>query len=811
MIKKIIIWILVTILLIVVGGYAYYRLAIYQPPAISAEDRSEINLMPLPAKLKLHSGKFEIADDLHVSFKAFSNDRLKRAAERFMDRLSSTTSIKFKNEPTSGNTIVIDCLNDSSKPIQQVKEDESYSLKISGSAIVLKSNTPYGVLRGLETLLQLVKTDNSQAYFPTVEIEDAPRFAWRGIMIDVSRHWMPKEVIYRNLDAMAAVKLNVLHLHLTDDQGFRIESKVFPKLHELGSDGKYYTQEEMRNIIQYAADRGIRIVPEFDLPGHTKSWQVGYPELSSTAGPFMLKSTDGNLFSVPLDPTNESVYSFVDKFVGEMSDLFPDAYLHIGGDEVNPKSWNESKKIQAYRKAKDLRNAHDLQAYFNYRMNAILKTHGKAMIGWEEIIHPDLNKDVIIQSWKSQRTLFEGVQKGGNAILSAGYYLDHKLHAGKHYQVDPLILPGAVDIQPDTTHWKLFSTKMELPGNTTESQLVLFDKDPQNVFGYFMLLDQLTSFKKGTLINGDLKMKINTPVGELEYSAKIINDSINGNLAFGLLKFASYGHQTGGSDRSGLPLPKVEVMKPLTEDEKQRILGGEAAMWSEVVSPENIDSRLWPRSAAIAEKFWSPATVTTDEEDMYRRLGFISDHLTRQGAIHDAQYEVLIRRLIPNDGFPFLKTLIDALEEVKYYNRLSTLLNGKPQYLPDLPLDGVADAAKPESMIARSFNKMVDAYFADPKHEANKPAIVKQLSNWRSNHESLKPFFESAEKLKQVEKISKVFSSISAQALAVMNGEKIPETEKEKINANLSYLENGENGVLIAVTPGLRRILLPNN
>src|SRR5262249_43312305 len=160
-------------------------------------------------------------------------------------------------------------------------------------------------------------------YMPAVTIQDAPRFRWRGLMIDVARHWIPMDVLKRNMDLMAAVKLNVLHLHLTDDQGFRIESKKFPKLHEMGSDGNFFTQAEMKEIIAYAAERGIRVVPEFDMPGHTTAWLVGHPELGSAPGPYSIEREWGIMLPV-LDPTRDEVYKLLDGFLGEMAALFPD-------------------------------------------------------------------------------------------------------------------------------------------------------------------------------------------------------------------------------------------------------------------------------------------------------------------------------------------------------------------------------------------------------------------------------------------------------------------------------------------------------
>lgn len=807
--KKILLGFLGIVLLIVIGGYAYYRIVIYKPPLINDADRAAINLMPLPAKLELKSGSVDLSNGLQINYLKFKNNEVEKSVDRFVSRLGKI--IEGRPIRKNGIELNIDCMDDTHQYIQQVKEDESYILTIDNKQILLEAPSRYGVMRGLETLIQLIKKEDNTFVIPNVKIMDHPRFPWRGIMLDVCRHWMPKEVILRNLDAMSVVKLNVFHWHLTEDQGFRVESKVFPKLHEVGSNGKYYTQDEIREVIQYAADRGIRVVPEFDLPGHSKSWQMAYPELSTVSFPLKFGPIKGELFAPPMDPSKEIVYEFLDTFFEEMANLFPDPYIHIGGDEVNPKYWNESESVRQFMKEKGMKDTHDLQAYFNLRMSKILKKHGELMVGWEEILHPDLGDDIVIQSWKSQKSLFEGVQQGSKAILSAGYYLDHKLHAGQHYMVDPLVLAGAVDVVPDTANWKMYDMVMELPSGEMESQLILFDKDPQNVFGFFALLENRNAFKNGKIEDGVLTFELSTPMGNLDYSAAISGDSINGKLAFGLLKFTSYGVISGGSDMAETEMPKIEVMKPLTKEEEARIIGGEAAMWSEVVSAENVDSRLWPRSAAIAEKLWSPQELTTNVDDMYRRLPFISDHLTKQGSTHDTQYVVMLKKLGGEEAFDALKILVDVLEEVKYYSRLSQLLGMEDLYLPDLPLDEVVDAARPESLEARTFNLLVDEFMLDSERQKNKDEIIDKLEIWQKNHGLLTPCFDKNNKLKEIENISTDLSLVAASCLNLIrstnNLPKLNDDEKTMIMEKLSFLETGENGVLVAVVPGLRRLV----
>jgi hexosaminidase len=410
-----------------------------QEGQISPSEPSGIDLMPWPSKISLGSGEFRLESGFRVFLSNHRGVRLSNAVDRFGQRLSQLTGIPpdAEMDSTSGHPVIeIDCQGPGEE-VQSIAEEESYTLEVSPSKVTLEVPTTVGALRGLETLLQLVGSDSRGFFIPAVRIKDEPRFSWRGLLIDACRHWMPPEVIKRNLDGMAVVKLNVLHWHLSEDQGFRVECKSFPRLHELGSDGNYYSQEQVREIIEYARDRGIRVVPEFDMPGHTSSWFVGYPELASGPGPYAIERHWG-VHDPCMDPTREEVYEFLDTFIGEMARLFPDEYFHIGGDEVNGKLWNSNPDIMAFKKEKGMKDNHDLQAHFNKRILDIIQKHGKKMIGWDEIFHPDLPLDVVVHSWRGQESLAETARKGYMGILSNGYYLDYILSAAQHYQVEPL-------------------------------------------------------------------------------------------------------------------------------------------------------------------------------------------------------------------------------------------------------------------------------------------------------------------------------------------------------------------------------------
>jgi len=572
------------------------------------------NLMPVPASLRFQPGRLVITPSFTVAVKGHNDARLQSAIGRAARRLEARTGLTFSrglDNDAAKASLLIQCQS-AGRSVPAVDEDESYSLEVSNSQAVMNAPTVVGALRGLETFLQLLGGDKDGYFIPAVSIQDKPRFPWRGLLIDIARHWQPMEVIKRNLDGMAAVKLNVLHLHITEDQGFRIESQKYPKLHQMGSDGNYYTRGQMREIIEYARMRGIRVIPEFDMPGHTTSWFVGHPELASKPGPYEIERRWGIMKPV-LDPTNEALYKLLDGFLGEMAALFPDAYLHIGGDEVEAKHWKENPKIQTFIEQKGLKDNHGLQAYFNQRLSKILTRHGKKMIGWDEILHPDLPKDIVVQSWRGPQSLAEGAKKGYAGILSNGYYIDLIHPAWQHYLNDPV------------------------PENTT-----------------------------------------------------------------------------------------------LTAEEQRLIWGGEATMWSEWVSPETIDSRIWPRTAAIAERFWSPREVK-DVDDMYRRLAVVSVQLEELGLLHERNYGVMLRRLAGVMGsnesaVGTIKRLVDVLEPVKGYKRGA--MQNATQHTP---LTRLADAARPDSAEARKFSSLVEhSLYREPDLTKNNADLISSwLNGWR--------------------------------------------------------------------------------
>jgi hexosaminidase len=611
---------------------------------LCSQEENILPVMPLPAHVTLGQGHFLIDGSLDVALEGYTDRRLVLAKQRFLNRLSRETGIPFRNKTSASQACFTIVTAGASAPVQQLGEDESYHLNVTANHVRLTAANPLGALHGLQTFLQLVRITPDGFSVPVVAIDDQPRFPWRGLMLDAGRHFMPVTVIERNLDGMEAVKLNVFHWHLSEDQGFRVESKQFPLLQQRGSGGQYYTQKQIGEVIQYARERGIRVVPEFDMPCHTSSWLAGYPELASGTGPYQPQTRWG-IFDPAMDPTRESTYQFIDKFLGEMTALFPDAYFHIGGDECNGKEWDVNPRIKAYMKAHGLLNNAALQSYFTGRVQKLVASHHKIMEGWDEVLQPDTPHDVVIQSWRGPEALAAAARKGNRALLSAGYYIDLNQSAAQHYLADPLAGDGA----------------------------------------------------------------------------------------------------------------------SLTAEQKTRVLGGEATMWSEFVTPENVDSRIWPRTAAIAERLWSPQKIR-DIDSMYQRLAIVSQKLESCGLEHQSSTNFMLQRMSGENAPQALRVLAEVVqppegytrEELKEYNTLT-------------PLNRLVDAVPPESKTARKFGYLVKLIIAGHASPQQWQEARNWLVLWRDNDAKLHPLLENSELTEELIPLSRDLSQVAVIGLQVLD------------------------------------------
>jgi hexosaminidase len=774
------------------------------PAALSDGDRAMLRVMPLPMSAEFGAGSLDLRRGLSTVGVRCPDARVARALVRFGRHL---TQARGRTRGVTGDRarFTVSCARRAS-PFQQPIEDESYTLEVRPDEVTVSAQSPYGVLHGLETLVQLVERTDSTLRIPTVTIEDRPRFPWRGLMIDVARHWMPKEVILRNLDAMAAVKLNVLHLHLSDDQGFRVESRRFPRLHQAGSGGSYYTQADVREIVAYAADRGIRVVPEFDVPGHTTSWLVAYPELGSGTGPYTLARQYG-IHDATIDPTREEVYTFFDRFFGEMATLFPDSYVHIGGDEVSGKThWNTNPRIQQFMRERGMRDNHALQSHFNLRLQAILAGHRRTIVGWDEVLSDSLRRPAVIQSWRGQESLFEAVHRGFEGILSVGWYLDHKLPAADLYRVEPTKLAQAVAIVPDSARWKTWNVRLSAGEGVIDARLTLFGA-PERGTGAFEVMGSVRPIESATVSGDSVRAKFASDGGSATLVGVQRGDSLRGTAGmFGFsLPFA--GKRIGGSDMPGTVIPTFKTVPPLTSESERRILGGEAAMWSEAVSAGTIDSRIWPRAAVVAEKLWSPAASTTDVEDMYRRLDHVSGVLSSRGVTHETAYPTALRDLLGSDDIEPLRTLVDALEEVKQYQRMAF----DPAQTLEPELKSLADVARPESRTARRFAKRVEAMLADTARSASVPELREQLTIWRDNHARLAPMLAKARQAPDILALSERLSAAAGAGPvapdAIERRETLSEAEATRYRDVLARAAAARAAVMLPAIPAIRSLV----
>jgi hexosaminidase len=627
-----------------VASWLFFAAALMNAATMRGQAETGLQVMPLPAHSAPGEGQFLIDEIFGIALEGFTEPRLVLGEQRFLDILSRETGIPLWREARWNKASFVIKTAAASDPVEKLKEDEPYRLEISLTHVELSAANPLGMLHGLQAFLQLVRTTPQGFSVPVVTINDQPRFPWRGLMIDVGRHFMPVDVIERNLDGIEAVKLNVFHWHLPDDQGFRVESKKFPLLQEKGSGGLYYTQVQIGEVVQYARERGIRVVPEFDMPCHTTAWFAGYPQLASGTGTYQPANHWGILDGA-MDPTRESTFTFLDQLLGEMTALFPDAYFHVGGDECDGKEWDANPRIQAFMHDHDLKDDAGLQLYFSGRVQKLVAAHHKIMEGWDEVLQPDTPRDVVIHSWQEEKVLAVAARQGNRTLLSNGYYIDLNQSAAQHYLVDP--------------------------------------------------------------ISGDAAS--------------------------------------------------------LTPEQQSRILGGEATMWSEYVTPEIVDSRIWPRTAAIAERLWSPQQVR-DVNSIYQRLAIVSQKLQYYGLQHISFTDIMLERMSGESDPQPLKVLAAVVQPPEGYEREEL-----KKYDSSSPLNRLVDAVAPESETARRFSDLTKLIVGGKATQQQWQEARNCLVLWRDNDAKLQPLLGRSEITAELISVSQTLSQVAAMGLQALD------------------------------------------
>ncbi len=602
----------------------------------------KIALLPIPQKVTYTGLSLRIDKKFNFDKPSSSLPLVQNGIKKFQNFWEKKTLQKVTNLNSQSNDLEVIIENDWKGESNSIEE---YQVQID-SKIHLKAKTEIGILHGFETLAQLIQTDSLGYFLPQISISDWPRFEHRGLMIDVARHFIPTDQILRSLDAMAASKMNVLHLHLSDDEGFRIESKKFPLLHQKGSNGEYFTQEEIIKIVEFASNRGIIVVPEFDLPGHSQSWFVGYPNLASEkkeyqigprfiieeGKPFNMMMMSQLINSTPtptINPTEEKTYQFLETLFKEMSALFPGPYFHIGMDENNGVAWRKNPKIQDFMKRKGIANEHDLQAYFGERLNQIVTKIGKQTLVWEEAYHSNMSKNMVIQLWKPAMMgkvlqSKEVVDNQQQVVISRGFYLDYFMPA------------------------------------------------------YFHLM----------------------------------------NPEFLQLK----------SDKG--------------------VLGGEAAIWTELVDKNNFELRIWPRAVAVATRLWS-AKEEQQVEDFYDALSSFDLHLTSLGLQHHGQIEGHLKTLLQAELTETDRELFSLLVPSKGLKRLINSMT-QPTSKQFSHFEQFADALPSDSFNKWKFRKLIKDYLVDTYNPAKKTTVMLQLRKWASLSDYVKNKSKSSPHLKSI-------------------------------------------------------------
>jgi hexosaminidase len=419
--------------------------------------RPEVKIIPQPALVINLEGTFTFAPETKIQVSSGDEQLLKIASflTNHIDKFYGIKSAASQSESAAKKSIYLKLDENSGLG------KEAYNLAVTPKGVIITASAPNGLFYGVQTLIQLMPPDQrklTEVVLPAVEIKDSPRFAWRGLHLDVGRHFMPKDFVLKYLDYMAMHKFNTFHWHLTEDQGWRIEIKKYPKLTEVGSVrketlighgrdpknydgtpyGGFYTQEDVKEIVAYAAERYITVVPEIEMPGHSLAALASYPTLGCTGGPYEV-ATRWGIFDDVYCAGKEETFNFLQDVISEIIPLFPSQYFHIGGDECPKTLWKKCPLCQKRMKEEGFTTEHELQSYFVQRMEKFLNEKGKKLIGWDEILEGGLAPNAAVMSWRGEEGGIAAAKQHHFVVMTPGKYcyLDH-------YQADPKTEPLAI-------------------------------------------------------------------------------------------------------------------------------------------------------------------------------------------------------------------------------------------------------------------------------------------------------------------------------------------------------------------------------
>ncbi|WP_340312849.1 beta-N-acetylhexosaminidase [Brytella acorum] len=578
-------------------------------------------ILPRPAHMTVDSRAIILPQLLQLEVQGVRSALIRRAVERFRSQLTRMSGQEMTFSKVRNGSLPIEIRFVHDPRYLTLDMHEGYSLDVDDKGVRLTAQGEAGVLHGLSSLLQLVHRESGHALLAAVHVNDEPRLHWRGLMLDVSRHFFQVTTLERQIDAMAFVKLNVLHLHLSDGEAFRVESRRYPRLQLIGGHGEYYTQDQIRHLVAYAADRGIRIVPEFDTPGHVFSLLEAYPAYAAV--PSLNRDDRATINRAALDPSNPQTYLFVTNLYREMAGLFPDRYFHIGGDEVRGAQWTTTPRIARYMAERHIASVEAMQAAYTSRIVNAVTRMGKTAIGWDEVLRADIPRNTVIQVWRGREHIADAAAGGHAVVLSSGFYLDHLMPSDAYYR---LPLPDAPTVSP--------------------------------------------------------------------------------------------GHD---DDTVAPPLSSTVP-----------VIGAEAALWTEIVSDEMLDGRLWPRMGAIAERFWTP-DAACDSATLYPRLTTLYERIELLGLQARANADAMLARLAPGQA-DAARILLEVTSPVRNYghnHEFMQIRHKKPAIRQTL--DSLADIAQPDSFRAEAFNAEAEAFSRGDK--AVKPDLIRWLILWANDVE----------------------------------------------------------------------------
>lgn len=609
-------------------------------------------LLPRPLRLEPRWGRLDLGGGLRIEYPPGAPPPVVELARRFQARFGRLLGTATEDAATLrlGTTTAA-----GTHPA--LGDDESYRLRITTTGAELDAATPWGAAHGLERCLQLLDGDGEGTFLTALLLEDAPRLPWRGVLLDLARHFLDLPTLLRTLDGLAAAGINVLHLHLNDDQGFRFESRRCPRLHELSGSGGYLRVEEVAELVAAATARGIRIVPELDVPGHAGAILHAHPELAAGPAPATLPRAFGPS-RYALDPSLDATWGLLEAVLDDLVELFPDTYVHLGGDEVHPDVYAfEDARRRAWMAAAGLSDAAAVQAWFTRGVVAMLAQRNRRAVGWDEVLHPAMPAAMTVQAWRGAATLEAALAAGHDALYSAGWYLDLNYPARLHYRFDPAA-PTA----------ELAAAEATL---ATEPQLA---------------------------------------------------DVGDGILALQAAAAATARSVTAVAGRGAL-------------------LGGEACLWSELVTQELLDARLYGRLAAVAERLWSDP-VAADEASFERRLPGWLTHLERVTDCRPLTGDPAMLWRLGVEPYERLavETLLEALEPVRWYKRLlgvgglASRREGRPPQRPydaDTPLHRPVDLLPPDSPALWQLRTALFAVAADPEDVSAQVTLRDFAGRWR--------------------------------------------------------------------------------